>query len=62
MHPAPPRERQRMLTTALRLVTISVAFGIAAGAVSVITGLHGTAWVFSRSGSTFLPMSPGQPS
>jgi divalent metal cation (Fe/Co/Zn/Cd) transporter len=30
-----------MLTTALRLVTISVAFGTAAGAVSVITGLHG---------------------
>jgi divalent metal cation (Fe/Co/Zn/Cd) transporter len=30
-----------MITMALRLVTISVTFGLAAGTVSVITGLHG---------------------
>jgi divalent metal cation (Fe/Co/Zn/Cd) transporter len=33
--------RVRLVTTALWLVSISVAFGVLCGAVSVITGLHG---------------------
>jgi divalent metal cation (Fe/Co/Zn/Cd) transporter len=41
MHPDQPTVRQRMVTTALWLVTISVAFGVLSGAVSVLTGLHG---------------------
>lgn len=41
MHPASTPGRQRPVTAALRLVTISVAFGLVSGAVSVITGLHG---------------------
>jgi divalent metal cation (Fe/Co/Zn/Cd) transporter len=36
-----PPERPRMMTRALRLVTISVAFGILSGSVSVASGLHG---------------------
>ncbi|HEX5189674.1 MAG TPA: cation transporter [Streptosporangiaceae bacterium] len=34
-------DRLRMINMALRLVTASVVFGLAAGTVSVITGLHG---------------------
>lgn len=33
--------RQRQVTRALRLVSVSVVFGVASGTVSVITGLHG---------------------
>jgi hypothetical protein len=35
--------RRRMVTQALWLVSISVAFGALSGATSVITGLGGTA-------------------
>ena len=41
MVPGQPAARLRMITVALRLVTISVVFGLAAGTVSVVTGLHG---------------------
>jgi divalent metal cation (Fe/Co/Zn/Cd) transporter len=41
MHSGPLPARRRMLTTALWLVTVSVAFGIVSGTLSVITGLHG---------------------
>ena len=41
MVPGQPASRLRMITVALRLVTISVVFGLAAGTVSVVTGLRG---------------------
>src|SRR5690242_3055553 len=45
MLPDRPRDghlaRQQQVTRALWLVSVSVAFGLASGAVSVITGLHG---------------------
>ncbi len=37
--PAPGRARARQITAALRLVWISVAFGVLSGTVPVITGL-----------------------
>lgn len=39
--PAPGPARAGQITAALRLVWISVAFGVLSGTVSVITGLHG---------------------
>ena len=39
--PAPGQARAEQITAALRLVWISVAFGLLSGTVSVITGLHG---------------------
>ena len=39
--PAPGQARAGQITAALRLVWISVGFGVLSGAVSVIIGLHG---------------------
>jgi hypothetical protein len=39
--PAPDQARAGQVTAALRLVWISVGFGLLSGTASVITGLHG---------------------
>lgn len=57
--PAPGQARAGQVTAALRLVWISVVFGVLPGAVSVITGLHGRSLSVLAIGLGCWPTSPG---